>query len=99
LCFTGAFAFQNNIFDIWIIIVFGIIGYLFNKFKIPFSALILAVVLGSLLEKSYQQSMVLSDNSFSIFFTHPISLVLLIVSLLFVVYPIISAAFRRQKLE
>lgn len=97
LCFTGAYAFKNSLFDLWIIIVFGMIGYLFNKFKIPFSALILAVVLGTLLESSYQQSMVLSNNSLTIFFTQPISLGLLIASFIFVFYPIISAVLQRRK--
>lgn len=90
LCFTGAFAFKSSLFDLWIIVAFGIIGYIFNKMNIPFSALILAVVLGKLLEKSYQQSMVLSNNSFSIFVTKPISLALLIISLLFILLPILN---------
>lgn len=97
LCFTGAFAFKNSLFDLWVIIAFGIVGYLFNKFNIPFSALILSVVLGALLESSYQQSMVLSNDSFTIFFTQPISLGLLIAAALFVFYPAFSAMFRRIK--
>lgn len=97
LCFTGAFAFKNSLFDLWIIIAFGIIGYLFNKFNIPFSALILPVVLGALLESSYQQSMVLSNDSISIFFTQPISLGLLIAAILFVFYPVFSGMFRRRR--
>lgn len=97
LCFTGAYAFQNNLFDLWIIIIFGVIGYLFNKFNIPFSALILAVVLGNLLETSYQQSMVLSDESPLVFLREPISLSLLIVSFLFIIYPIISGIISRYR--
>lgn len=97
LCFTGAFAFKNSMFDLWIIIAFGIIGYIFNKLNVPFSALILAVVLGSLLEKSYQQSMVLSDNSLDIFFVKPISLTLLIVSFIFIFYPIVSSLIRKKR--
>ncbi|WP_233192382.1 tripartite tricarboxylate transporter permease [Sporosarcina sp. P26b] len=96
LCFTGAFAFKNSLFDFWIIIIFGVIGFIFNRLNIPFSALILAVVLGKLLEKSYHQSMVLSNGSFAIFFEKPISLTLLIVSLLFVTWPIITG-FRKKE--
>ncbi|WP_342536790.1 tripartite tricarboxylate transporter permease [Sporosarcina sp. FSL K6-3508] len=96
LCFTGAFAFKNSLFDFWIIIVFGVIGFIFNRLNIPFSALILAVVLGKLLEKSYHQSMVLSNGSYSIFFEKPISLTLLIVSFLFIAWPVITG-FRKKE--
>lgn len=96
LCFMGAFAFKNSLFDFTVIIFFGVLGFLLNKLKIPFSALILAVVLGALLEKSYLQSMVLSDNSHAIFFQKPISLVLLIVSFTFIIWPIISGILRKN---
>lgn len=98
LCFMGAFAFKNSTFDFTIIIIFGVLGFLLNKLKIPFSALILAVVLGALLEKSYLQSMVLSDNSHTIFLQKPISLTLLIVSFIFIVWPLISRFFRKNSM-
>lgn len=90
LCFTGAFAFKNSLFDFWIVIVFGLIGFICNKLRISFSALILAIVLGQLLEKSYHQSMVLSQGSLKIFVDKPISLTLMVVSLLFVLWPLLS---------
>lgn len=99
LCFMGAFAFKNNLFDFTIIIVFGVIGFLLNKLNIPFSALILAVVLGSLLEKSYLQSMVLSNDSLGIFVQKPISLVLLMISFVFIIWPFISKLFGRTATE
>ncbi|WP_408011267.1 tripartite tricarboxylate transporter permease [Pseudalkalibacillus sp. A8] len=97
LCFTGVFAYRNNTFDIWIAIAFGVIGYILNKINIPISALVLAVVLGALIEKSFQQSMVLSDGSWMIFITQPISLVLLIVSAIFILLPLIGPTFKRKK--
>ena len=90
LCVTGAFAVNNSIYNIWIIIAFGFIGYFMNKYKLPQSPLILAVVLGSMMEKNYLQSMVLSGGSWGIFFTRPISLVLLIISVLFISLPLIK---------
>lgn len=87
-CVTGAFAVSNSIFNIWIIIVFGLIGYFMNKFHLPQSPLILAVVLGSMMEKNYLQSMVLSQGSLSIFVTRPISLGLMIASILFIAAPL-----------
>ena len=87
-CVTGAFAVSNSVFNIWIIIVFGLIGYFMNKYRLPQSPLILAVVLGSMMEKNFLQSMVLSQGSLRIFFTRPISLGLMIASVLFIAVPL-----------
>lgn len=90
LCVTGAFAVSNSVFNVWIIILFGVIGYAMNKFKLPQSPLVLAMVLGTMMEKNYLQSMVLSEGSWSIFFTRPISLALVIISALFILSPVVK---------
>lgn len=95
LCVTGAFAVNNSIYNIWVIIAFGTIGYFMNKYRLPQSPLILAMVLGSMMEKNYLQSMVLSDGSWLIFLSRPISLVLLIISALFIGFPL----YRRFKTD
>ena len=97
LCVSGAFAVSNSIFNIWIVIIFGIIGFFMNKFHLPQSPLILAVVLGSMMEKNFLQSMVLSDSSWSIFVTRPISLVLVLLSVGFVLSPVVKKAGCRRK--
>lgn len=95
LCVTGAFAVSNSTFNIWVMVVFSFIGYFMNKYKLPQSPLILAMVLGSMMEKYYLQSMVLSGNSWSIFVTRPICLVLLVVSVLFVGIPLYKRYFKK----
>lgn len=90
LCVTGAFAVRNNPFDVWVAILFGVIGFAFGKLNLSYAPLVLAVVLGPLLEMNYQQSMVLSGGSLAIFFQKPLSLVFLIVAAFFVVTPFIS---------
>lgn len=90
LCVTGAFAVSNNIFNIYIMIFFGFIGYTFNKYKIPQSSLILASILGSMMESNWTQSMVYADGSLSVFVTRPLSLALLILSLIFIGMPIVK---------
>ncbi len=82
LCLTGAFAISNNLFHVATAVVFGIIGYFFYKFKIPQSPLILASILGGMMESNWIQSMVFGDGSLLIFVTRPISFVLLIASAL-----------------
>ncbi|MFA6505724.1 MAG: tripartite tricarboxylate transporter permease [Treponemataceae bacterium] len=81
LCLTGAFAISNNLFQVGIAVVFGVIGYLFHKFKIPQSPLILASILGSMMESNWIQSMVFGNGNLMIFITRPISLFLIFASL------------------
>lgn len=90
LCVTGAFAVNNNPFHIYIMIFFGFIGYTFNKYKIPQSPLILASILGSMMESNWTQSMVFANGSLSVFVTRPLSLALLVLSAVFIGMPIIK---------
>ena len=97
LCITGAFAVGNSIFNIWVMLFFGVLGFLFNKFKLPHSLLILAVVLGAMMERGLYQSLLLSKGSYSIFFTRPISLVMLVAALLFAATPLLKKCRGKKK--
>lgn len=88
LCVTGAFASGNNIGDVGIAVAFGILGYVFIKFKIPMAPLILADVLGRMMESNLLQSIVLAKGDYSIFITRPISCVLLVLALVFLAIPL-----------
>ena len=80
-----------------IMVIFGILGYLMNKFDYPAAPLILALVLGPMFEESLRQALILSGGSPLIFVSHPISAVLVFVSLSLLASPII---FRnRTKLQ
>jgi len=97
LCLTGSYAVGNSIFCVWVALAFGLIGYLFNKCNLPHSPLILAIVLGAMMERGLYQSLVLSDGSCSIFVQRPISLVLLIGTVLFILTPLFKAVIKRRK--
>jgi putative tricarboxylic transport membrane protein len=73
LCFIGAYSVSSSITDLWLVIFFGIIGYLFRKLEFPVAPLILAFVLGKLFETTLRQSLIFSRGSFAIFFNRPIS--------------------------
>jgi putative tricarboxylic transport membrane protein len=88
LCVTGAFSVRNSVFDIWIMIIFGVISYIFNRLRFSLSSIILPLILGPMMEQNLQQSLILSKGSWSIFFTSPISLGLLIISAFFLAAPI-----------
>jgi putative tricarboxylic transport membrane protein len=76
-CLLGSYSMANAAFDIGIMIFFGIVGFLMNKFRYETTPLVLAFVLGPMFEDHFRRSLVLSYGSFSIFFERPISLTFL----------------------
>jgi putative tricarboxylic transport membrane protein len=95
-CLVGAYCINNSIFDIVVMIIFGIAGYLFRKFGYEGAPLILAFVLGPMLEVNLRRSLLISQGSFSIFFTRPIALGAIIVSIILVMLPMYQS-FRKRK--
>lgn len=77
LCIIGVYFDNFSFFDVGVMLVFGVIGYFMRLFRYPLSPLILAVVLGPMLESSLRQSLLLSANSPEIFLTRPIAATLL----------------------
>ena len=73
-CVVGVFCSGNSVFDIVVMIGFGVLGYLFRKFGYEPAPLVLAFVLGPMLENNLRKSLILSQGEFSIFVTRPISL-------------------------
>jgi putative tricarboxylic transport membrane protein len=76
-CLIGAYSMNNVIFDLYVMIFFGVVGWIMRKFGYEGAPLILAYVLGPLLENSLRQSLLISQGSFLIFVTRPISAVAL----------------------
>jgi len=96
-CLIGAFSLRNSTFDVIIMIIFGIVGYLFKKFDYEGAPLTLAFVLGPLLELNLKQSLLLSKGSFFIFFTRPISAVLIIVAIILFITSFVSYFVKLMK--
>ncbi len=86
-CLIGAYTINNNITDVYIMIFFGGLGYLMRKFDYDAPPLILALVLGPLMEGSLRRSIIISKGSFSVFFERPISGVFLGLALLMLISP------------
>jgi putative tricarboxylic transport membrane protein len=89
-CLIGAYSLQNNAGDVVLMLVFGVVGYLMRKFQYDGAPLILAAVLGPLLEEAFRQSLMLSHGDFSIFVSRPISLSFLAVAVILLVIPVIT---------
>jgi putative tricarboxylic transport membrane protein len=91
----GAYSVNNSMFDVWLMVGFGLLGYAMKKLKYPIVPLVLAMVLGSLFEKSLRQALVLSAGSYDIFYTKPITAAFLLVALLAYCSPLIRMALRK----
>ena len=81
LCVVGTYAANENVFDVWIMIGFGVLGFVLTKLEYELAPFILALVLGPLFEQSLRQSLIMSSDSPLIFFTRPISAGLLALTL------------------
>lgn len=90
ICLIGAYASSNSIFPVFIMTAFGVIGYVLRKAKIPLAPIILALVLGDMMETNFRRAMVISRGSYDIFYTHPLTLILLIVAVLAFVVPLVN---------
>ena len=73
LCVIGTFALAGRLFDVWTMLLFGVLGFVLRQFRFPVAPLVLGIVLGDLLEKSLRRGLVLSDGDLTPFFTRPIS--------------------------
>jgi putative tricarboxylic transport membrane protein len=96
---VGAYSLQNNTSDMFMMLIFGILGFLMKKFGYEGAPLILALVLGQKLETSLRRSLIMSFGDFSIFFSRPISLAFLLIAFALVVIPIITQRKRLAALE
>jgi putative tricarboxylic transport membrane protein len=96
-CLIGVYSVSNAVFDIYIMLVFGILGYLMKKFDYEAAPLVLAFVLGPLLENNLRKSLIMSDGGFGIFFTRPLAAVFLVVALLLLVSPLIPTLRKKRE--
>lgn len=90
MCIMGAFAIGNNTFEVFVVIMFGLIGFIMKKFGFPVTPMCIALVLGTLFETSLRRALILSDGNWRVFFTRPISCAIIILSFAALLYPIIS---------
>jgi putative tricarboxylic transport membrane protein len=87
-CLIGVYSVSNTTFDIYVMIVFGVVGYLMKKFDYEPAPLVLAFVLGPMLENNLRKALILSQGSFAFFLTRPISAVCLGTAVLLLVSPL-----------
>src|SRR6266700_3072434 len=97
ICAVGSYAVHNSMIDIWYMLIFGVVGYVFKKLDYPLAPLVLALVLGDLAENALRQSLIMSQGSLLIFFDRPISGAITAVALFFFLLPVITPWWRRLR--
>jgi putative tricarboxylic transport membrane protein len=96
-CITGMYTVNNSVFDIWMMLVFGALGYLMRKWAYEGAPLLLALVLGPKLEAAFRQSLMISHGDFGVFVNRPVSLVFLLGALIFLCAPLLKSVWRGAK--
>ncbi len=97
LVILGAFAARNNITDVWLVAIFGIAGYLFERFEFPITPLVLGVILGPLAESSFMTTMISYGNDWTVFFTRPVSGPIMLIAILTLLFPVFRRMRQRMK--
>jgi len=98
-CLIGSYSIRNNTGDVMIMLIFGILGYLMKKFRYEGAPMVLALVLGPMLEEAFRQSLMLSGGSFSIFVSRPISVGFLAVAAALLIIPLVSHRKKMSAVE
>lgn len=79
-CIAGSYSTNNRVYDIYIILIFGIVSYFLRRMDFQLVPILLGIVLGPLAEKNFRRAMVISEGSFKIFFTRPISCAFILIA-------------------
>ena len=97
ICAIGAYTVQNAVFDVTMMLVFGVIGYVFKKLDYPLAPLVLALVLGDLAESSFRQSMIGGTGTVAVFWSNPLVASITTLALVMLVWPILSQLLRMAR--
>jgi len=88
-CSIGAYSVNNNPWDVFVMAIFGLVGYVMRKLDFPTAPMVLAFVLGGLFEEKVRQSLVISRGNYEIFVAHPLALAAWVMSVLTLLYPVL----------
>jgi putative tricarboxylic transport membrane protein len=97
ICAIGAYTVNNAMLDVVLMLVFGVVGYLFKKLDYPLAPLVLALVLGDMAESSFRQSMLLSRGEVSIFWSNGLVGGISGLAMLMLFWPVITKLLRKMR--
>ena len=96
VCAVGAFTVHNAMFDVWLMLGFGVLGYLFKKLDYPMAPMVLALVLGDRAEDSFRQAMLLSQGSLDIFFSNYLVGSITALAIILLLWPMLSKLMAKK---
>ena len=97
ICAVGAYTVHSSMFDVWLMMGFGVVGYVFKKLQYPMAPLVLALVLGDMAENAFRQSLLSSAGELSVFFSNPLVGTITTIALVMLVWPIGQSLSRLVK--
>ena len=97
ICAIGAYTVHNNMFDVVMMLVFGVVGYVLKKCNYPLAPLVLAIVLGDKAEEAFRQSLLSSQGSLGIFVSNGLVSSIMALGLIALFWPLIQNAFTRLR--
>lgn len=95
IAFIGSYAVGNSMFDVWACLGFGVLGWILRRYDFPTAPVILGLILGFLAETNFRRALLMGD--WDIFFTRPVSLIMLTLAFLSLFWPLISASIKKRK--
>jgi putative tricarboxylic transport membrane protein len=90
VCAIGAYAVNNRVIDVYYMLIFGVLGYLFKKLDYPIAPMVLALVLGDMAEQAMRQALIIGQGSPMVFFSLPLALPLMVAALIIFFWPVIA---------
>src|SRR5262249_45881535 len=97
-CFLGAFALRNDLADVWLTMLFGVLGFFMRRYDLPIPPLVMGIILGPMAEQYFLTSMVAHANDVGVFVTRPVSAALLAISVVIVLWPAVKR-FRQRPMS
>jgi putative tricarboxylic transport membrane protein len=95
ICAIGAYTIHNSMFDLWLMLIFGLFGYIFQKLGYPLPPLVLAIVLGDKAEEAFRQAMLGSQGSMTVFWSNPLVATIMSIGMILLFWPIIASVKER----
>jgi putative tricarboxylic transport membrane protein len=95
-CFLGAFALRNDVADVWLTMLFGVLGFFMRRYDLPIPPLVMGIILGPMAEQYFLTSMVSHGNDLTVFVTRPVSAIVLLMAAAMVIWPFVKTLRARR---
>ena len=97
-CFTGTYAVSANPFDLWVMVIFGVLGFVLQRYGYPVAPIVLGLILGPMLETHFRRALIVSRGDYTVFVQRPIAAALLAIAAVYLLAPMVAWAWRRRRL-